>query len=146
MKINRCRWETSIPHPRFLLARAGPGPDARDLANFTMTGIEKRLTGIYNTAGEYVSWGDFLNACKVASGSDATYTWIDDPQFLQGNVDMRSRSFGTIPMAIPAEFAHVATINNDKALDAGLVYRSKLNTARDVLAWEQARKQLFLPY
>ncbi len=113
--------------------------DARDLAAFTMLGMEKSLTGIYNTIGNSVTWGHFLDSCKDACHSDASYTWVNDMAFLAENVDLQSREFGAIPMAIPPEFAHIRTIKSEKALAEGMVFRSCLNTARDVLAWDKIR-------
>jgi 2'-hydroxyisoflavone reductase len=114
--------------------------DARDLANFVMIGIEKKLVGIFNTIGNSVSWKHFLESCKEASHSDATYTWINDMQFIQENVDLGAKTFGVIPMALPPEFADINTIRSEKALNEGMIFRSCLNTARDVLAWEKTRK------
>lgn len=113
--------------------------DARDLANFTLLGIEKPLSGIYNTIGNSISWQHFLEACRDASRSDAVFTWIDDFNFLTENLEMRARPFGVLPLAVPPDLAHVTTIVSNKALEDGLVYRSCLNTARDVLAWDETR-------
>ncbi|MBI9043594.1 MAG: NAD-dependent epimerase/dehydratase family protein [Anaerolineaceae bacterium] len=113
--------------------------DARDLANYTMLAIEKNLTGIYNTIGNSITWQHFLDQCIAASGSDAKFIFLDDSKFISENVDMAAKPFGTIPLAIPAELAHLRTFNNDKALGEGLLFRSALNTARDVLKWEKTR-------
>lgn len=137
-------WVTRVAKGGEMLAPGGPELrtqfiDARDLADFTLIGMEKPLNGIYNTIGNSISWSHFLDACKQASRSDATFTWVNDMQFLGENVDLRARPFGTIPMAVPPEFADIMTIKSDKALDDGMVFRSCLNTARDVLAWENTR-------
>ena len=114
--------------------------DARDLGAFAILGIEKGLTGIFNTAGNSVTWMHFLDACQQAAGrSGVAYTWIDDFHFLRENSDPSGRPYGLFPMSLPADLAHIWTVNNNKALDAGLVYRSTLNTARDILAWEATR-------
>lgn len=113
--------------------------DARDLADFTLIGIEKKLTGIYNTSGNSVTWDHFLNACKDASRSEVSYTWIDDGQFFMDNLDMEAKKFGVVPMAVPSELAHIRTMKSDKALTDGMVFRSVLNTARDVMAWDKTR-------
>ena len=78
-------------------------------------------------------------ASKDASHSDASFVWVDDFQFLTESVDLRSRTFGTVPLAVPPAFADIMTLRSDKALDEGMVYRSTLNTARDVLAWDKSR-------
>ncbi len=114
--------------------------DARDLGAFAIHGLETSLNGIYNASGNSVTWAHFLDACEQAAGRPkVTYTWIDDFQFLRENSDPVGRPYGLFPMSMPASLAHVWTINTDHALDAGLVYRSTLNTARDILAWDAAR-------
>ncbi|MCJ7626100.1 MAG: NAD-dependent epimerase/dehydratase family protein, partial [Anaerolineaceae bacterium] len=113
--------------------------DARDLADFTMLGIEQKLSGIYNTIGNSVSWNHFLNTCKAASRSEVSYTWIDDDQFFRDNLDIRAKKYGAVPMSVPPELAHIWTMKSDKALADGMVFRSVLNTARDVLAWDKTR-------
>ncbi len=137
-------WVTRVARGGEMLVPGAPDRrmqfiDARDLAAFTMLGIEKSLHGIFNTIGNSVTWGHFLDACRDACHSDVSFTWIDDMAFLAENVDLQSREFGAIPMAIPPEFAHIMTIKSDKALAEGMVFRSSLNTARDVLAWDKTR-------
>jgi len=113
--------------------------DARDLANFTVEGMEKKLTGIYNTIGNSITWQHFLDACKDAFHVTPNITWIDDVQFLVENVDMGGRDFGAIPMLIPAEYNDIMTLKSEKALEDGMIFRSTLNTVRDVLAWDKTR-------
>jgi 2'-hydroxyisoflavone reductase len=113
--------------------------DARDLANFTMLGIEKPLKGIYNTIGNSVSWQHFLDACKDAFHIEPAITWVDDLKFLSENIDMGQREFGAIPMAIPAEYNAILTMKSEKALNDGMVFRSTLNTVRDVQDWDVTR-------
>jgi 2'-hydroxyisoflavone reductase len=113
--------------------------DARDLANFTVLGMEKKLNGIYNTIGNSITWRHFFDACQDAFHVKAEITWIDDMQFLKGNVDLYGREFGAIPMLIPAKFSDIRTIKSEKALNEGMIFRSTLNTVRDVLAWDKTR-------
>jgi 2'-hydroxyisoflavone reductase len=137
-------WVTRAAQGGEMLTPGGPERriqfiDARDLANFTMIVIERQLRGIFNTLGNSVSWQHFLDASKDAIQSDARYTWVDDMSFLQKNVNLRARDFGTIPMLVPAEYEAIMTARSTRALDAGMVFRSCLNTARDVLAWDKTR-------
>lgn len=113
--------------------------DARDLADFTLLGVERGLNGIYNTTGNSIRWGCFLDACQQASRSDAVFTYVDDFDFISSQIDLGAKDFGTVPMSLPPAYRHVRTMNNDKALADGLVYRATLNTARDILAWERTR-------
>ena len=113
--------------------------DARDLGAFCVSAMERGLTGIYNTIGRSISWQEWLDGCQAASGSDATYTWIDDAAFLMENIDMQAKMFGALPGVVPAEMANLWTIKSDRALAKGLTYRSPEETARDVLAWDKTR-------
>lgn len=116
---------------------------ARDLADFTMLALEKRLTGIYNTAGQSMTWQRWLEACETVSGSHPTYVWCDDDDFLQAylqaNFDPQKTPFGLIPMRLPAHLAHLRTISNAKAEQAGLTYSAPEEMAQEILDWEQAR-------
>lgn len=113
--------------------------DGRDLANFTIRGMETHLNGIFNTIGNSITWQHFFDACRDAFHVQPEITWISDLKFLSENVDMGSREFGAIPMAIPAEFSDIMTLKSEKALENGMVFRSTLNTVRDVLAWDKTR-------
>ena len=103
--------------------------------------MEKKLDGIFNTLGNSISWQHFLDAAKEASQSDACYTWVDDMAFLQKNINLHERDFGAIPMMVPPEYEAIMTARSTKALDAGMVFRCCLNTARDVLAWDRTRPE-----
>ncbi len=113
--------------------------DARDLAQFTLLGVEKQLTGIYNTKGNSISWHHFIDACMQASESKAEVHWVDNYDFISNAVDLRLKPYGAFPMVVAPDMAHLWTANNNKALKAGLVFRSALNTARDILAWDATR-------
>jgi len=113
--------------------------DARDLAQFTMLGIEKHLTGIFNTEGNSISWHHFIEACTLAAESKPVVHWIDDYKFFSDAVNLRLKPYGVFPMVTTPDMKHLWTANNNKALNAGLVYRSALNTARDILAWDATR-------
>ena len=113
--------------------------DARDLADFTLLGMEKKLHGIYNTTGRSGLWEEFLSGCQKAAGSQATPVWVSDFEFLSKNLYMGAKDFGALPMVPPAEMDHIYTMNCQKALKAGMVFRSFEDTARDTLEWERGR-------
>ena len=114
--------------------------DARDLAAFLLTALDRGLTGIYNTTGHSVSWKQFLDACAAAAGTKATYTYVDSLTFFQEYVDRETmRPYGAVPMSVPPAVADVYRVSSARALGAGLVIRPLVDTARDVLAWERSR-------
>ena len=112
--------------------------DARDLAEFTLTLLETKAKGIFHAFGQLISWREWLQACKQLSGSDAEFTWIDDQTFLTEHINFQPRLFGALPM-MPAAAKSKTSFNCDKAIAAGLYYRSPENTARDILLWQNQR-------
>jgi 2'-hydroxyisoflavone reductase len=113
--------------------------DARDLANFTMLAIEKRLIGVYNTLGAVITWQTWMDACLKAGGSDTTLVWIDDREWLKANLPRHARLFGALPMMASPAMSNYAMVNTKKAQTAGLTYRPAFETARDTLAWHKTR-------
>jgi 2'-hydroxyisoflavone reductase len=113
--------------------------DARDTAAFGILALEKGFAGIFNTLGRSHKRSEFLDACVRAAGAPPTFTYVPDFDFLMKNVSNEGRTFGALPMSVPPALAHIMTISSDKALAAGLSYRSAQDTARDVLAWDKTR-------
>ena len=50
--------------------------DVKDVARFLFLAIEKALYGTFNLTGKSISFRELLEACKVATRSDATFTWV----------------------------------------------------------------------
>ncbi|MCY3936611.1 MAG: NAD-dependent epimerase/dehydratase family protein [Chloroflexi bacterium] len=113
--------------------------DARDLAEFTLLAAERRYHGVYNTIGPCIHWSHFLHSIQQATRVRTTYHWRDDESFLERLPQDDRRTFGALPLVMPPRLAHIFTFKDDRALAAGLRYRSTLNTVRDILAWDQAR-------
>jgi 2'-hydroxyisoflavone reductase len=109
--------------------------DVRDLAAWMMAIVEKRILGTYNATGPatQLAIGGLLDACKRASGSDATFTWVETP-FLE---KQKVTPWGDMPVWVPPidDGAYLGRINRDKAIKAGLTFRPVVDTARDTLAW-----------
>ena len=115
--------------------------DARDLAGFALRLIERKSKGIFHAFGDLISWSEWLKTCKQVSGSDATFTWVDVPEFLIEQINLHSRPFGALPMMSGGD-KRKALFSCDKAIAAGLNYRSPENTARDILLWQEQRVML----
>ncbi len=113
--------------------------DVRDLAAFAIKATEEKLTGPYNCTGpDYaLSMETVFEACKEASGSDATFNWVEESFLLEQEVG----AFVELPLWIPEEYTGFNTINNDKAQAAGLSYRPVSETIADTLAWEKTRPE-----
>jgi 2'-hydroxyisoflavone reductase len=113
--------------------------DVRDLADFTLKVIENRLDGIFHTLGKPLSWQGWLDACQSESGSDVTYRWVNDANFIGEYIDLQQRPFGTLPMMFEGALEDIDW-RCDKAVAAGLEYSDPAVTARDILAWHKTRQ------
>ncbi|WP_437690920.1 NAD-dependent epimerase/dehydratase family protein [Sorangium sp. So ce176] len=111
--------------------------DVRDLAEWLITVVESRTTGIFNAAGpgEPLTMGALLDACKAASGSSARFTWVS-AKFLEKPpgepVDL--------PIWAPAEGETRAfhLRSAERARKAGLKFRAVQETVKDTLSWWKA--------
>lgn len=114
--------------------------DARDLASFIVSSIEKKVVGTFNVTGpkELLTLENFLLTCKATLNSEAKLTWIDD-LFLEDN----EIGFWTeLPLYIPENkgISGMLAVNIDKALQAGLTFIPLANTITDTLKWDQSRQ------
>ncbi|MEM8835231.1 MAG: NAD-dependent epimerase/dehydratase family protein [Planctomycetota bacterium] len=110
--------------------------DARDLAKFIVTALEKRATGPCNVNGPTsrdLTIGRLVNACKDATESDATFTWCD-AQFL---AERGINGWAQMPCWLPpvGAYAGFNKVNIDKARAIGLTTRDLRETAKATLAW-----------
>jgi 2'-hydroxyisoflavone reductase len=116
--------------------------DVRDLAEWTISMIERKATGAYNTHGlpNSLTMQQLLEECKSVAGSDAEFTWISEDFLLQENV----AAWSDMPLWLPEEAApHLKgfmLISPDKAVKAGLNFRPLRDTMRDTLAWLQTNR------
>ena len=137
-------WPTRIARGGEVLAPDRPERpvqliDARDLAAWTIRMVEAGQMGIYHATGlaQPLTMGEVLHACQRVSGSDATFTWVDEAFLLNEQVQPWSQ----IPLWLPAEADNIGfnAINIEKALNVGLTFRPLIETARATLAWDHTR-------
>ena len=111
--------------------------DSRDLAEWTIGMIERKQTGIYNCNGlpGAITMGQLLDECKVVSGSDASFTWVDEDFLLQEQVGPWSE----LPLWLPdvPTLKGFMYVNSDRAIEAGLTFRPLTQTIADTLSWYQ---------
>lgn len=119
--------------------------DARDLAEWTVRMAEKGPKeggGIYNATGPRtpLPMGDFLNACKQVSGSNARFTWVPW-SFLQ---KQKVRAWRDMPIVVPpdGQTAGFSRRNIDRAIAKGLTFRPLDVTIHDTLEWNSKRPQV----
>jgi 2'-hydroxyisoflavone reductase len=116
--------------------------DVRDLAKWTLIMSEKRATGTFNAIGpgQPLDMEQFLDTCKVISGSDASFTWVTG-EFLLNN---KVAPWTDMPLWIPIkqpEFAGFFAVSGERALEAGLNYRPIVDTIQDTLIWVKSRPE-----
>ncbi len=109
--------------------------DVRDVAAFALHCIEASKVGVMNVTGPHggLPIGELLDACKRAAGSDATFTFVSD-DFLDAQ---KITAWGDMPAWISPRQpgGGLCSISVQRALDAGLVLRPAVDTARDTIAW-----------
>jgi 2'-hydroxyisoflavone reductase len=107
--------------------------DVRDLAEFMMRLLEEQRSGVYNAVGprNTLTIPAFLEQARAALDSTATFTWVDDYDFLAAHgIDE------AIPWArLAGNDDGMMSIRNEKAIAAGLTFRPLAATVRDTLAW-----------
>jgi 2'-hydroxyisoflavone reductase len=110
--------------------------DARDLAEWTVSMIERKETGIYNANGspQTVTMENVLEECKTVSNSNASFTWASETFLMQEQV----APWSEMPLWIPEEDSRwkgFMSINCDKAIRTGLTFRPLKDTIKDTLSW-----------
>jgi 2'-hydroxyisoflavone reductase len=112
--------------------------DVRDLSDWTVRMVEEGKTGVYNANGpDYVlTMERFVNACKEAAGSNASFVWVPE-QFL---LDRGVEQWMELPLWVSEEEAPgFFAYDVSKAVRDGLSFRAPEETARDTIAWERTR-------
>jgi 2'-hydroxyisoflavone reductase len=115
--------------------------DVRDLAEFILKLIEDNASGIYNATGpdHEIMMGEFLDLCKLVSGSVATFHWAS-AEFLK---EHEVAPWSDMPVWIPDtdEDAGFSRVDVSKAMQAGLKFRPLEETIRDTIAWAETRPE-----
>jgi 2'-hydroxyisoflavone reductase len=114
--------------------------DVRDLAEWTIAMVEQRRTGIYNAVGpeRALGMGELLETSRSASGSEASFTWVDESFILAQGVE----PWSDLPVWIPVSDASSAgfhQFDRSKAIADGLRFRPLAETVRATLEWEATR-------
>lgn len=107
--------------------------DVRDLANFAVDCVEKRITGTYNTVtppGEF-TMGDLLDDSVAVTVADMTPVWISADLLAEHD------ALQHIPIWSPTdgEESKGALVSGARAFAKGLQNRPTRETARDTIAW-----------
>jgi nucleoside-diphosphate-sugar epimerase len=111
--------------------------DVKDVASFLALAIGRSLNGTFNLTDKSMSFREFLEACKSAAHSDATFVWIPQ-QFLYEHglePDVVLHTFaGDFPFWRPDPANQgLYRVSSEKAFKAGWRTRSFEETAFDCL-------------
>jgi 2'-hydroxyisoflavone reductase len=113
--------------------------DASDLAEWIVRMAESRRTGIFNATGpdHKLTMQRMLEDCRSVSRSDATFVWVSD-QFLK---EAEVAGWSELPLWLPDEHkvTNFCSVDNSKAIAAGLTFRPLTQTVRATLAWDTTR-------
>ena len=109
--------------------------DVRDLANFTVDCLEKRIAGIFNTVTPLrsLTMGDLLEDSLAVTGADMTPVWVDK-DFIAANKVAEGNGL-PIWENPDGEYASLSLVDGSRAAAAGLKNRPTRETARDTIAW-----------
>ncbi len=134
-------WPWRVREGGEVLAPGEPGHvvsfiDVRDLAAFIVRGIETKAHGAFNVSGPArgeMTMGGLLDACKKATGSDATLAWAPARWLAERGV----HPWQHMPVWIPpaAGMAGFHTRSVAKAMKAGLTTRPVEETISATLTW-----------
>jgi 2'-hydroxyisoflavone reductase len=109
--------------------------DVRDLANYTVDCVEKKITGIYNTVtpkGSYTI-GDLMDDSLAVTAADMTPVWVGS-EFLD-QVDLPEGQSIPIWSSPLGDGKNVAMIDGTRAGARGLRNRPPRETCRDTVTW-----------
>lgn len=107
--------------------------DVRDLVMFMVKVVEEKRGETFNVAGpkDRLTFAKFIDEAKKAVGPNAKITWVDDYEFLKA----QKLEFAC-PWGLPEdnELGQMS-IDNRKAVAAGLTFRPIAETVKDTLTW-----------
>jgi 2'-hydroxyisoflavone reductase len=134
-------WPRRIARGGLVLAPGDPSGlvqfiDVRDLAAWIVEACHHDTGGVFNLAGNPMTFGAFLDECRTATYSDAELTWIGSGRLLAAG----AVPWTGIPLWLgdidPAGFF---SVDNSRAVATGLTLRPAAGTIRDTLAWDTER-------
>ncbi len=136
-------WPVRIDRGGEVLAPGAPSDpvqfiDVRDLGAWLITLVEQATTGTFNATGpkERLAWGDLLQACRRATTSDHSLTWVPGEWIHREAPEI-------FPIWAPffGETRGFHRWSNARAVKAGLKFRPYAETAADTLRWYKAQPE-----
>ncbi len=104
--------------------------DARDLARFAVTTVERNTPGIFNLAGPRVTWSTFVEALGISSP-----VWVPAE-----TISSAGLTFADLPLYVPDGSASAGAmhVSHAAATAAGLTQTDVAVTIADTRAWLRA--------
>lgn len=106
--------------------------DARDLAQFVISQVEKKVGGVFNVTADSTTMENFVEAVRTEKPEPM---WVEDDELLEQGI----KPF-ELPFWIPISEDHpegFILVDNSKAKEAGLVLRQVAESAKDTRSWLQ---------
>lgn len=120
--------------------------DVRDVADFSALCATKKIAGIYNVDGleKPIPMSTVMETCKKVTGSDATFTWIDDMDFL---AEQKVRPWQDLPAWFPPQpgVDQTPALSCARAIEKGLTFRPFEQTVKEALAYHESRPAEYKP-
>ncbi|MGD9681853.1 MAG: NAD-dependent epimerase/dehydratase family protein [Candidatus Obscuribacterales bacterium] len=115
--------------------------DARDLAAWIIRAVEEGLTGVFNATGpsEPLSAGELFETAREATGSDASFHWLEREILEKESV----APWSDMPLWIPPghEAFGINSVDSSRARSRGLVTRPVSRTIADTVAWFESERE-----
>lgn len=115
--------------------------DGRDLAAWMLSRVKAKEAGLFNATGpaQSLTWGAFLEECRSATRTDATFAWVPDEALTAADV-----TGADLPLWVPqgADTRGFYAVSSARAEATGLVHRPLAGIVADVLAAPQGKAGL----
>ena len=112
--------------------------DVDDLAEWLIAAAERRLTGVFNTVGPSVKFGDLIDITGSQVGFNGSLTWAE-PAWLTDHGAAYWAGPDALPHWLPEGYEGHGARSADAALSEGLRQRPVQDTIARVLQDEQRR-------
>jgi nucleoside-diphosphate-sugar epimerase len=118
--------------------------DARDLAGWLVTAVERGLAGAVNATGPagMTTYGGLLDTCRDVTGSDAEFVPVSDADLLAAGV----HEWSHLPLWLAADQARTAwDVDTRRARELGLPSRPVRDSVADTWAWQRVSERPQVP-
>ncbi len=114
--------------------------DGRDLGDFAVQATERSLTGAYHVAGPTppISFGEFIRLGVEIGGGVAVPHWVPCDLLAEKGVE----PWSDLPLvtSLTKDPSPLSTVDNSKAVAAGLQLRTVATTISDTIDWWKAER------